>query len=368
MMQKELLKFLDKNLGTLACRLLLPPGARQSSPSLDFKKILFIRPGGIGDAALLLPSINEIKRKYAHAGVDILAEKRNSAIFSLCPAVHSVYHYHKAADLGSLLTNRYDLVIDTEQWHRLSAVIARLTRAPMLIGYDTNERKKLFTHSIPYSHDEYEISAFLNLLKPLSIHAETEKKLEKPFLSVSLQLSQRAEFVLNPLKNRRIVAIFAGSSIQERKWGSDRFRLTAKMLSERGYGIVVVGGREDVSAGEDIIRGVPNSLNFAGRLPLPETAAVLKESSLLITGDSGIMHIGFGLGTSIVALFGPGREKKWAPRGKNCIVINKNLDCSPCTTFGYTPRCSKNAVCMSFISVEEVFNAATSLLNERHSA
>ena len=90
----------------------------------------------------------------------------------------------------------------------------------------------------------------------------------------------------------------------------------------------------------------------------------MKEAVLLITGDSGIMHIGYGLGIKIVALFGPGREKKWAPRGRNCIVINKNLSCSPCTTFGYTPKCKKNAECMKQITVEEVFAAAMVLLEK----
>jgi ADP-heptose:LPS heptosyltransferase len=74
------------------------------------------------------------------------------------------------------------------------------------------------------------------------------------------------------------------------------------------------------------------------------------------------MHIGYGLGIKVLALFGPGREKKWAPQGKNCTVVNKHLPCSPCTTFGYTPKCRNNAACMSAITVEEVVRETLALL------
>jgi ADP-heptose:LPS heptosyltransferase len=70
------------------------------------------------------------------------------------------------------------------------------------------------------------------------------------------------------------------------------------------------------------------------------------------------------LGIKVLALFGPGREEKWAPRGKNCKVINKNLPCSPCTTFGYTPKCKINAACMGSITVEEVFQASMKLIED----
>jgi ADP-heptose:LPS heptosyltransferase len=63
-----------------------------------------------------------------------------------------------------------------------------------------------------------------------------------------------------------------------------------------------------------------------------------------------------------LSLFGPGIQKKWAPRGQGHVVINKNLDCSPCTKFGYTPRCKKNAECMKRITVDEVVEKALELL------
>jgi lipopolysaccharide heptosyltransferase II len=359
MIRIKLLKEFDVHIGKIAISLFKPSCFfLKEKPN----KILLIRPGGIGDTVLLAPVVTELNKRFPGVVIDVLAEKRNSAVFSLTPALRKIFHYDKPAELLSTILRSYDLVIDTEQWHRLSAVVARLTGAPFLTGYATNERKKLFTHSVPYSHDDYEVDSFFHLLKPLLGDVEWDRSV--PFLAISQELKDKAASLLLPLARQKIIAFFPGSSIKERKWGNDRFHECAMLLSKRNYAIVVVGGKDDVKAGAEIVHGLANSLNLSGTLSLPETAAVLNESSVLITGDSGIMHIGYGLGKKIVALFGPGRAKKWAPRGPNCVVINKHLTCSPCTTFGYTPRCRINAECMKKITVEEVFAASMTLLQE----
>ncbi len=360
MYKTSLLKIVDKAIGRSL--VLCWPRPVVSKTPIEVRNVLFLRPGGIGDAVLLIPTIHAFQQAFPHCSIDILAEKRNSALFFLSPHIRKIYRYDKPCQLFLAIHKPYDLIIDAEQWHRLSAVVASLIGAPMLIGYATNEREKLFTHSIPYAHDEYEINSFLHLLIPLTGELTRDRNL--PFLTVPPHLTQKAISLLTPLSSRRVVTFFPGSSIRERKWGSERFHRTSQVLSKQGYSIVVVGGKDDRRAGETIIDGIPKSLNLCGKLSLPETAAVLKESSLLITSDSGIMHIGYGLGIKIVALFGPGREKKWAPRSENCIVINKHLPCSPCTTFGYTPKCKRNAECMKQITVEEVFAAAMTLLEK----
>jgi len=93
-----------------------------------------------------------------------------------------------------------------------------------------------------------------------------------------------------------------------------------------------------------------------------ETAQILSQTKLLLTTDSGIMHLSIAVGTPVVALFGPGIEEKWAPRDGKSIIINKHLPCSPCTRFGYTPPCPYDARCMQEISVNEVKEAINALL------
>jgi lipopolysaccharide heptosyltransferase II len=352
------LKLLDSVLGKIACKCISSPTPVVSRRVVQ--KVLIIRPGGIGDAVLLIPAINALKRTYPHAIIDVLAEKRNSAIFTLCSVVNRTFHYDKPAELFAAIRGKYDVVIDTEQWHRLSAVVARLTRAPMAVGYKTNEREKLFTHLVPYSHDDYEVHSFLNLFESIVGHLSVD--LGTPFLTIPAETTNKMPSLFKPLENKQTVALFPGGSIKERRWSSDQFHQMARALVERGYGVVVIGGRDDYKAGVEIAEDLENVQNFCGALSLVETAAVLKESALLIAGDSGIMHIGFGLCIKTLSLFGPGIEKKWAPRGPNHVPINKNLGCSPCTRFGYTPKCTRNAECMKKITVDEVYEKAIAML------
>lgn len=357
-MKLTLLKHMDRLIGVPVIRLLSAP---KNNFGASLRTILLIRPGGIGDAVLLMPAIAALKKAFPDSSIDVLAEGRNSSIFSLSPVIRGILRYDSPKEFLSVFRESYDLVVDSEQWHRLSAIVTRIVNARMSIGFETNERKKLFIESQPYSQDDYEVFNFLRLLNPV-MKGNIRFDPEVPFLHIPSSLIEKARSVLCTISKKEIVAIFPGSSIRQRKWGRRRFHQTASLLSKQGYGIVVVGGKDDIRSGEEIIDRNLNSLNLCGKLSLPETAAVLNESSLLITGDSGIMHIGSGLGIKIVALFGPGREKKWAPRGKNCRVINKHLPCSPCTTFGYTLKCKKNAECMKSITVDEVVQKALELL------
>jgi len=351
------MKIVDQLMGNTLCAVLPPPKALPITNNA--KSLLIIRPGGIGDAVLLATAISSLKHKYPNICITILAEQRNAGVFSLIPAVDEVFRYDSPSEFIQVLFGKYDVVIDTEQWHRLSAVVARMARAPIKIGFDTNERRRMFTNRIQYDPDAYEVDNFMSLLKPLG--ADWQRDVSGPTLSLPLQAVSKAAQLLQPLGYDSFVAVFPGASIPEKRWGADNFRKVAKMLAVFGIKIVVVGGKEDQQQGE-VIAGDGFGLNLAGLTSLSETAAVIQKSSLLLSGDSGVLHIAVGLGVPTVSLFGPGKVKKWAPQGERHIVINKELPCSPCTTFGTTPPCPINAQCMRDITVDEVANAVTMLL------
>ncbi|MDD2308763.1 MAG: glycosyltransferase family 9 protein [Desulfuromonadaceae bacterium] len=357
-MNIRLLKKLDAAIGYISASALPVPAHRDLASPVT--SVLLIRPGGIGDAVLLAPVIRSLKKIYPSIHVTVLAEQRNAGAFLLICGVDRLLCYDRPMELLQVLRCSYDVVIDTEQWHRLSAVVARIAAAPVKIGFDTNERRRMFTYPIPYSHDDYEAVNFAHLLKPLGIEAG-EVEMESPFLSVPDAASAKIAGLLESLNNEPFVTLFPGASIAERRWGADRFRRVAEMLSIFGIRTVAVGGKEDNQQGE-VIAGGGLGLNLAGLTSLSETAAVIQKSSLMLSGDSGVLHIAVGLGVPTVSLFGPGRAKKWAPRGDRHIVINKELPCSPCTTFGTTPPCPINDQCMRDITVDEVVNAVTMLL------
>ncbi len=159
---------------------------------------------------------------------------------------------------------------------------------------------------------------------------------------------------------RPIIGIFDGGSVPHRIWPYDRVLRLIKTLNERGYSVVVVGGKNELLLSLMIKRELklPNNrfLDFIGKTSLLEITAVLSQLDLLISTDSSLLHLAYAVGIKTVALFGPGIPEKWAPGGRGHIVIRKNMPCSPCTKFGYTPPCPYAYRCMKEIKVDDVMD------------
>lgn len=359
MLMIRFLKSVDHWLGTALAHLLPRPSALSGSVE-PTRSILLIRPGGIGDAVHLVPAIHALQLKYPGIAIDILAERRNVGTFVLCPGIRRTYHYDRPEELLRVLRNRYDVVIDTEQWHRLSAVVARMITSSIKVGYATNERSRLFTHTIPYSHEDYEAVSFLHLLEPLGIFAAAIPK--RTWLQVPQAAREVVSLDLTDAGARPFIAFFPGGSIADRRWGVENFRTVAQWCGKRGIRVVVVGGKGEQGKAVCIADGLHHVLDLAGRTNLAETAAVLEQADVVVSGDSGILHIAVGLGRPTVSLFGPGIVAKWAPRGPQHVVLNKHLPCSPCTCFGTTPPCPHDNRCMSEITVDEVTMAIDAVI------
>jgi len=359
-MNRELLKQIDGFIGRILVSL-APSPPPPKEPVGYPHSILLIRPGGIGDAVLLAPTTFQLKHSHPDATITVLAEQRNAGVFALIPDVDRVYCYDRPSEFLAVVCNSYDVVIDTEQWHRLSAVVARLVRSPIKIGFATNERRQMFTHGIAYSHDDYETESFLRLVSTLCIETTTTTDLAAPFLTIPEQVKSRAHNLLETLQSKSYLVIFPGASIAERRWGAERFREVAILLANTGLPIVVVGGSVDQQDAAIITENL--GVNLAGKTSLAETAAVIAGAALFIGADSGLLHIAVGLDILTVSLFGPGIAAKWAPRGDKHRVINHELPCSPCTRFGTTPPCPFHVRCMREITPVEVFDAAMQLLS-----
>ncbi|HWI41123.1 MAG TPA: glycosyltransferase family 9 protein, partial [Verrucomicrobiae bacterium] len=339
MVKIRILKALDRSLGRGIAGLFpaAVPGHLHA-----VRRILVLRPGGIGDPVLLVPTLEKLAAIFPRAVIEVLAEKRNAAVFALAPSVSRVLRYDQPSEFASVLRGGYDLVIDTEQSHHLSAVVARLAGGRRCIGYATNGRGKLFTDSVSYRHDQLETESFLRLLTPLVKEGDA-RSLPARWLAAPPSARAAVSHLLAVLGESPFVAIFPGASIRERRWGCERFADLVSRLRRTGIRAVVVGGAVDAAEGRRI--AAAGALNLAGKTSLVETAAVLERATLLVSGDSGVLHIGVALGIPTVSLFGPGIQEKWGPRGDNHIVINKRLPCSPCTRFGDTPRCPIAAKC-----------------------
>ncbi|MCL4244956.1 MAG: glycosyltransferase family 9 protein, partial [Candidatus Dadabacteria bacterium] len=304
----EGLKRIDGILGGIACsvsRLLASP---RKSPLNDPPKILVIRPGGIGDAVLLYPALAALRGEFPGSAIHALAEKRNAGILVGCPYIDRVLLYDSSplGTLSGVLKEGYDIVIDTEQWHRMTAALAYLTRASVRAGFATNERARMFTHPVAHRRGDYEAVSFLNL-----VSAVTDKKYafdeDKPFLPIERDKYGKAAAALGEFRagKRAVVGIFTGATVNERRWGTRKFAGLAKALVEEGLGIVLLGGPGDVQSSAEVKHGLDykSVLDLTGKTSLVETAAVISMLDVLVSGDTGLMHIAYGAGTPTVSLF-----------------------------------------------------------------
>ena len=365
----EGLKRFDGIFGKLACTAVKLIATPRKAEGLSNPKILIIRPGGIGDAVLLFPALKELRQSFVDSEINVLAEKRNSGIFACCPYIDSVIRYDQSPPSGlySAIRGKYDIVIDTEQWHRLTAAVSYMTGAPVRVGFQTNERSSLYSLGVAYSHSDYEARSFLNLASAVT-GVQYEFQPDEPFIPLDSLGSPDFDSALSNFREdkRALAGVFAGATVNERRWGAKNFGKLAKKLSQEDIGVVILGGGDDLDNSGEIksISGEENVIDYTGKTTLAETARIISELDLLISGDSGLMHIAYGVGTPTVALFGAGIEEKWAPRGKRHIAVNKHMPCSPCTEFGYTPSCPYGVKCLNEITVDEVSLKVAALLSE----
>ena len=375
-LQVRLLKAIDQLIGRTVYRAFLYWHRRRPRPGdgerpSPVTKILVVRPGGIGDAVLFFPLLQALRREFPQARLDVLAERRNVGLFRTNDVVHHAYAYDGSygRELLAVLRGKYDIVIDTEQSHFLSAIITYLTRAPVRCGFDTQGRGGLFTHRVHYSDQIYEVHSFLNLF-----HALTRKRQafdpEQPFFPIAEEHLAWARALLGNGSGARLAVVLPGASTPLKRWAPERYRRVVQWLIERGLRVAVIGGATDVRAAQEVIEGLDPSriINLAGSTNLPRTAAVIALADVYVSSDTGPLHVAYGVGTSTVHMFGSGILEKWAPAGSRYRAVHKALPCSPCTRYGYTPPCPYGVECMKRIEVDDVIPKLIDALAERAAA
>nr|WP_320050601.1 glycosyltransferase family 9 protein [uncultured Desulfuromonas sp.] len=277
----------------------------------------------------------------------------------MCSEVEKNYCYDLPGDWPKFCLKKYDLIVDTEQWYYLSAIIGRMLRARCRCGFATNLRGRLFSVTAEYRQDDYEPISFYHLLDALSISRPNE--IPEAFLKVSQDATRAVGNMLEGVQTP-FVAFFPGASVVEKCWAVDKFRAVAKHVRDIGFGVVLVGGPQERDVAEQILPSMGGAVNFAGCLSLMETAAVLEKAQLVISGDSGLLHLALGVGGKTISVFGPTNDKKWAPRGNGHHVVKCAVPCSPCARYGTIPTCLYDCRCMNGIKSEQVLAAIDSAL------
>lgn len=375
------LKAVDATAGALICRLAgWLDYARDGRPAdgvpepRQVRRLLVIRPGGMGDMILLLPCIRRLRERYPDAVIDLACERRNADVLKLAGMESNalLYDVHPFRFLRQLAGRTYDIAIDTEQFHHFSAVFARWSGARIRIGFKINPwRNPLYTHLVNYAPDGPEGIQFGRLLQPLGIPDAGDSPTDlfptlPPRLPPDMEQSLRAT-----APDGRYAVIHPFSSTPYKQWSHRKFVDTAAALhAEQGLIPVLVGAENDAARSE-----IPAALKQAGvpvvSLPggsdLSVAALLIKGAGLFLGGDSGLAHLAVALGTPTVVLFGPSDHLKWGKDDARHAVVRTLLPCSPCFIFGYHKPC-KTLACMDGISAGAVLEACRRVLRESGSA
>lgn len=138
------------------------------------------------------------------------------------------------------------------------------------------------------------------------------------------------------LDQKPFAALAPGAAHATKRWPLRHWRDLTERLSQLGYGLVALGGAADRELAAELGSTVANA---AGEFTLQETGACLARAAVLVSGDSGVMHLATGVGTRVVALFGPTVEPfGFFPYRSRSIVLERDLSCRPCSAMG-TERC-----------------------------
>jgi len=161
-----------------------------------------------------------------------------------------------------------------------------------------------------------------------------------------------------------LVAMNPSARWDTKRWPSESFAAVGDRLQQdEATRVVLIGGRDERPVGKQVMRAMQTApIDLMGQTTLKELIALLRRARLLVTNDSGPMHLAAAVGTPVIALFGPTDPARTGPYGAGHTVLRSAVPCSPC----FSRRCT-NAVeleCLTSIRPENVIEAAMSLLEQ----
>lgn len=324
-------------------------------------KILLIRFSSIGDVILTTPLVRALRATHPDAIVHFATRRACAPLLEGNPNIDRVLTLPEDDDGGlralarTIRAERYDHVLDLHGTLR-ARLLRLLVPAPRWRGYRkhtlrrwalTRLKQNWFGEVVPVAERYFDAAAALGV-RPDGGPPEV-------FPSAGARAAAAAALREAGLgEGEAYVAIAPGAQHATKRWPESSWAELARRMAEAGLRVVVVGGREDVEAGEGIV-AASGAVSVAGALDLPGSAAVLEGARALASGDTGVMHLATAVGTPVVALFGPTvREFGFFPYSGRATVLESDLPCRPCSTHGGRACPLGHHACMRGIEVEEV--------------
>jgi heptosyltransferase-2 len=350
------------------------PNRRQKIDVGDVKRIIIRSTNWVGDAVLTTPAVRAVRKNFPDAEITILAKPWVAPIFYNNPHIDHVIHYEadgrhrgwlgKVRLVKALRKGKFDLAILFQNAFE-AAILHYLAGVPNRLGYDTDNRRFLLTHSIemtPRLKQIHEIDYYLGILQAVGLQLDGRDLT----LRVTDQERNRASDVLKKqhMETRdKLIGVSPGATYgSAKRWAPERYAaLCDKIHESHGARIIIFGGPGEERTGYRVVESMKHSsVNLCGKTTLRETAALIERCRLFVTNDSGLMHVAAALSVPLVAIFGSTNPITTGPSSLKSRVVRAFVPCSPCLK----PECPTDHKCMANISVDRVYAETDALLRE----
>ena len=348
--------------------------------------ILIVKTSAIGDVIHTLPSLCALRTHYPDARIDWLVEEAAADLLTGHPALNRVLVARRKSWIAglragrvlrttrdclqfvrTLRATRYDLVVDFQGLLK-SALWVFLAKADRKVGFGRGMEHAehsyiVLNEQVPaVDMNQHAIERSLLLLKAIGV----------PSTGIRYDLPVPPEHVSNAAallretgvgEHDRLVAMNPMARWPTKLWEPASFAMLADRLQQEGLRVVFTGGPQDRTAIDEICRLMMSpSRRVDGRTGLMTLAALYRRAQVLVTTDSGPMHVAAAVGASVVALFGPTAPWRTGPYGPNHVVLRAGIACSPCFKKQCLTIDYEKHACMKRLIVEDVVRAVLKLM------
>ncbi len=305
-------------------------------------KILILKPSSLGDVIQALPVLRLLKRHYPAAEIYWWIDAGLAPLLEGDPDLAGVVRFERKRwgnprhwpemlrSIRTLRAQNFDLVIDLQGLLR-SGAFGWLANGKQLVGLDEIREgaRGFYDHAAPRkSFHTHAVDWYLAVLPPLGVpvHRPFTWLPERPEIAAAVESKW-------PAGPTRWITLQPGARWENKRWPATHFATLVRELAQLfpDLRFAILGGRDDRPLGEIILQAAPGRcLNLCGATTLPEMIEWVRRGEIMVTNDTGPMHVAAALGKPLVALFGPTEPRRTGPYGQLENVLRLDLPCSPC--------------------------------------
>ncbi len=324
---------------------------------LKEQKILLVRFSSLGDVLLTTPLIRSLKKLNNNFEIDFIIKEQFKDVVSNNPYIRKVFAIKNFNELkrikNKLIENKYDIVINLQNNFRSRKFVKGIS--PKIFGYKKENINKFLLVN-------FKINRLQNIIPTPVRYANSIPgfRLDNEGLELFIPENIKPTITEKP----DTIGFCPGSVHKTKMWPEEYFIKLGNMFSEKGYRIILFGGKSDRQICSRISGKIFSAIDASNDNKLFETSVNMKLCKTVICNDSGLMHTAVANKVPVVALFGSTvKEFGFAPyKSKSLVIENSLLRCRPCTHIGLNECPKKHFDCMKTLTPEFVFNKTLNFL------